>query len=422
MISNASHIRNICIIAHVDHGKSTLADRLIQQCNLVTDREFRDQILDTMDIERERGITIKSNSVTLPYKALDGKDYLINLIDTPGHADFSYEVSRVLASCEGALLLVDAGQGVQAQTVAHLFKAVEHNLEIIPVINKIDLATADIEGTKEQIEEELALPTDDAILCSAKTGKGVEQILEAVIKRIPPPAGDPEAPLKALVFDAIYTPFRGVVVGFRIMEGTIRAGRRHPLHVEQRRLYGDGSGVVADQAGPARVHERRRGRLPGGRHPDAGGRADRRYDDARPEPDRAKPARFRAGQADGLLLDLPDVRQRLRRAGGGDRALRAQRRGAGLSEGLVGRPRPGLPLRVPRRAAPRRRAAAHRGGARHLARPDRAERGVSRPAVERRSRRGGQPFVLSRPGQDRERGRAVRPGVHHHAGAVHRAR
>jgi GTP-binding protein LepA len=224
MLSNASHIRNICIIAHVDHGKSTLADRLIQQCNLVTDREFRDQMLDTMDIERERGITIKSNSVTLPYKALDGKDYLINLIDTPGHADFSYEVSRVLASCEGALLLVDAGQGVQAQTVAHLFKAVEHNLEIIPVINKIDLATADIEGTKEQIEEELALPTDDAILCSAKTGKGVEQILEAVIERIPPPAGDPEAPLKALVFDAIYTPFRGVVVGFRIMEGTIRPG------------------------------------------------------------------------------------------------------------------------------------------------------------------------------------------------------
>ena len=224
MLSNASHIRNICIIAHVDHGKSTLADRLIQQCNLVTDREFRDQMLDTMDIERERGITIKSNSVTLPYKALDGKDYLINLIDTPGHADFSYEVSRVLASCEGALLLVDAGQGVQAQTVAHLFKAVEHNLEIIPVINKIDLATADIEGTKEQIEEELALPTEDAILCSAKTGKGVEQILEAVIERIPPPAGDPEAPLKALVFDAIYTPFRGVVVGFRIMEGTIRPG------------------------------------------------------------------------------------------------------------------------------------------------------------------------------------------------------
>jgi GTP-binding protein LepA len=224
MRSDFSHIRNICIIAHVDHGKSTLADRLIQQCGLVSAREFRDQILDTMDIERERGITIKSNTVTLPYKAKDGQDYLINLIDTPGHADFSYEVSRVLASCEGALLLVDAGQGVQAQTVAHLLKAMEHDLEVLPVINKIDLATADIEGTKEEIEEELGLPTDDAVLCSAKTGKGVDQVLETVIRKVPPPAGDPDAPLRALVFDAIYTPFRGVLVSFRIMDGALRTG------------------------------------------------------------------------------------------------------------------------------------------------------------------------------------------------------
>ena len=226
MNSDASNIRNICIIAHVDHGKSTLADRLIQLCNLVPDREFRDQILDTMDIERERGITIKSNSVTLPYKARDGKDYLINLVDTPGHADFSYEVSRVLASCEGALLLVDAGQGVQAQTVANLLKAMEHNLEIIPVINKIDLPTADIDGTREQIDEELGLPAEDAILCSAKTGKGVEDVLEAVIQRIPAPAGDADAPFKAIVFDAVYTPFRGVLVGFRIVDGSVKAGDR----------------------------------------------------------------------------------------------------------------------------------------------------------------------------------------------------
>ncbi len=224
MKTQASHIRNICIIAHVDHGKSTLADRLIQQCGLVSEREFRDQMLDTMDIERERGITIKSNTVTLPYRARNGEDYQINLIDTPGHADFSYEVSRVLASCEGALLLVDAGQGVQAQTVANMLKAMEHDLEILPVINKIDLATADIEGTKEQIEEELQLPADEAVLCSAKTGKGVDQVLESVIRHVPAPEGDPEAPLRALVFDAIYTPFRGVVVGFRVMDGRVRAG------------------------------------------------------------------------------------------------------------------------------------------------------------------------------------------------------
>ncbi len=224
MSTESSHIRNICIIAHIDHGKSTLADRMIQQCGLVSDREFRDQILDTMDIERERGITIKSNSVTLPYKAKDGKDYEINLIDTPGHADFSYEVSRVLASSDGALLLVDAAQGVQAQTVANLLKAMEHDLEIIPVINKIDLPSADIEATREQIEEELGLPTDDAVLCSAKTGQGVEEILEAIVKQIPPPAGDPEAPLRALIFDAIYSAYRGTIVSFRIMDGSVRNG------------------------------------------------------------------------------------------------------------------------------------------------------------------------------------------------------
>jgi GTP-binding protein LepA len=224
MSSDSSHIRNICIIAHIDHGKSTLADRLIQHCGLVSDREFRDQILDTMDIERERGITIKSNTVTLSYTAKDGKTYEINLIDTPGHADFSYEVSRVLAACDGALLLVDAAQGVQAQTVANLLKAMEHDLEILPVINKIDLPTADIEGCREEIEEELTLPADDAVLCSAKTGQGVDDILEAVVKHIPPPDGDADAPARALIFDAIYSAFRGVIVHFRIVDGGFKVG------------------------------------------------------------------------------------------------------------------------------------------------------------------------------------------------------
>ncbi len=221
MISN---IRNFSIIAHIDHGKSTLADRLIQRCALVDERKFRDQILDSMDIERERGITIKSQAITLPYKARDGKEYFLNLIDTPGHVDFSYEVSRALASCEGALLLVDASQGVQAQTVAHMYAALEQDLVLIPVINKIDLPSADIERVKEEIEVELGLDSNEVLLCSAKEGIGIEEIFEAIIQRIPPPKGDSFAPLRALVFDAQYDQFRGTVVSIRVFDGEISPG------------------------------------------------------------------------------------------------------------------------------------------------------------------------------------------------------
>ncbi len=219
-------IRNFSIIAHIDHGKSTLSDRMIQASHIIADRDFKDQILDNMDIERERGITIKSQTVCLPYKAADGRQYSLNLIDTPGHVDFTYEVSRALASCEGALLLIDASQGVEAQTLANLLLAMEHNLEIIPVINKIDLPSADVERVKQQIQEDLALDPDKAILASAKEGIGVSEILEAVVNQLPAPVGDPEAPLRALIFDSHYDPFRGTIVHFRVIDGRIKAGDR----------------------------------------------------------------------------------------------------------------------------------------------------------------------------------------------------
>jgi len=217
-------IRNFSIIAHIDHGKSTLADRMIQYSGVIDARNFKDQILDTMDIERERGITIKSQAITLPYRAADGREYSLNLIDTPGHVDFSYEVSRSLASCEGVLLLIDAVQGVQAQTVANLYMAMEHNLEIIPVINKIDLPAADVERVMEQIDSELGLDPYASFSCSAKEGTGVKEIMEAIVQRIPPPKGDPEAELAAIIFDAQYDPFQGTIIHCRIFDGTVRSG------------------------------------------------------------------------------------------------------------------------------------------------------------------------------------------------------
>jgi GTP-binding protein LepA len=218
------NIRNFSIIAHIDHGKSTLADRFIQYTGLVTVRQFRDQILDSMDLERERGITIKSHTITLPYTDKAGNSYALNLIDTPGHVDFSYEVSRALASCEGVLLLVDASQGVQAQTLSNLFMAMEHDLTIIPVINKIDLPSADLPMVKDQLDSELGLDPDMAILCSAKEGTGIEETLEAIVERIPEPAQNIENPLKALIFDARYDSFRGVIVSCRLFDGKVKAG------------------------------------------------------------------------------------------------------------------------------------------------------------------------------------------------------
>ncbi len=243
------HIRNFCIIAHIDHGKSTLADRLLQATNTISERDMQAQVLDDMDLEREKGITIKSHAIQINYK-LNGQEYILNLIDTPGHVDFSYEVSRALAACEGALLLVDATQGIQAQTISNLYLAIDNDLEIIPVINKIDMDGAMIPEVKDQIIDLIGCKDEDILLASGKSGIGVTEILEAIVKRIPPPKGDPKAPLQALIFDSVFNSFRGIIVYYRIKNGSLKKGEKVKFYSTDQEYEADEVGILKLKMSP----------------------------------------------------------------------------------------------------------------------------------------------------------------------------
>ena len=237
------NIRNFCIIAHIDHGKSTLADRLLEYTNTISKRDMQAQVLDDMDLEKERGITIKSHAIQMDYE-LNGKKYVLNLIDTPGHVDFSYEVSRSIAACEGALLIVDAAQGIQAQTISNLYLALGNDLEIIPILNKIDLPSAEPEAVKDQIVELLGCKREDILAASGKTGLGVHEILEAIVDRVPAPKGDPKAPLQALIFDSVYNSFRGIIAYFKIVNGTIKKGEKVKFLATGKEYNADEIGVL----------------------------------------------------------------------------------------------------------------------------------------------------------------------------------
>ncbi|MDC7221941.1 MAG: translation elongation factor 4 [Spirochaetales bacterium] len=257
MSTSQDKVRNFCIIAHIDHGKSTLADRFLEKAQMVTERDFHNQMLDSMDIEQERGITIKSQAVTINYLAADGETYQLNLIDTPGHVDFAYEVSRAITSCEGAILLIDASQGVEAQTLSNMYLALEHDLEIIPVVNKMDLPSADLERVKEQIDHDLGLDKDLVFPISAKTGLGVDELMNGLVEWIPAPDGDPKAPVQALTFDSHYDPYRGVIIHIRVFEGTIKEG-------DSIRLMSNGAEYKVEEAGLFRLKMERTGTLSSG--------------------------------------------------------------------------------------------------------------------------------------------------------------
>ncbi len=374
MTTDPNFIRNFSIIAHIDHGKSTLSDRILELTGTVASRDMQEQLLDSMDIERERGITIKSQAVRVDYVADDGQTYQFNLIDTPGHVDFTYEVSRSLAACEGAVLVVDATQGVEAQTVANAMMAMNANLEIIPLINKIDLPAAEPERVREEIEEGLAIPADDAVLASGKTGVGVHDLLEAVVYNIPAPEGDADAPLRALIFDSYFDPYRGVVALVRVVDGSMKKG-------DKVLMMATGTEVLVEEVGARRPAETPLPTLSVG---EVGylvtGLKDVRQVKVGDTITAVQGRRGEAaaglprGQAHGVHGPVPHRRRPVRAAEGGAREAVAQRPGAGLGAREVARARLRLPRGLPRplahgghqrapRARVRPRPAGHRPSA-----------------------------------------------------------
>ncbi len=381
-----SRIRNFSIIAHIDHGKSTLADRILQVTDTVADRDMRDQLLDSMDLERERGITIKAQAVRVSWKGHE-----LNLIDTPGHVDFTYEVSRSLQACEGALLVVDAAQGIEAQTLANAYLAIENDLEIVPVVNKIDLPSADPDGAAREVCELLGGDPDAVVRISAKTGINVDQVLDAIVERVPPPAGDPAAPARALIFDSSYDQYRGVIAFVRVVDGRLESGAALRAMATRDRLRRGGARL---HVAHARSHEGARGGRGGLSRDRAQGRVaapGRRHGhDAQARRDRAA-ARVQGREADGLRRSLPDRLGRLPRAAGRAGEAQAQRRRALLRARDVAGARLRLPLRVPRAAAHGDRPRAARARVRPRPARHRPERRLQRQAAERRLAGGAQP-------------------------------
>ena len=424
-----NHIRNFSIIAHIDHGKSTLADRLIQRCGGLADREMEAQVLDSMDIEKERGITIKAQTAALHYKARDGQVYNLNLIDTPGHVDFSYEVSRSLSACEGALLVVDASQGVEAQTVANCYTALDLGVEVVPVLNKMDLPQADPDNAKAEIEDVIGIDATDAIPCSAKTGMGIDEILEAIVAKVPAPRGNPDAALRAMIVDSWFDAYVGVVMLVRVVDGRLAKGERIKMMASGATYNADNLGVFtpADRAarvargGRGGLHHRRHqgtaGRQGGRhRHPDQGRQRRRGRHGHRGLPGfkEIQPQVF-AGLYPTEASEYDSLRDALEKLKLNDASLHYEPEvspGAGLR----------LPLRLPGPAAHGDRAGA--AGARVRPGPDhhRAQRGLPGREERRRSDHGGEPVQDARRRQDGGDPRADRHGASLHAAGVRRAR